>query len=187
MEHVLTLAGQAATAFVVLILFRAFWHKITAYLEVVGFAQDYELVPERWTYGLVRALTVLEGIAILALAFPATRLAGAVLAAGLFAGYGVIMALALKQGKTQIECGCGGTPQVVSPVTLARNAVLVVLALGAGLAPNLAPDAPVGMWAAGAAILVALTLWLSLTVAETLDATRARVQRLANPTSSKEV
>lgn len=183
MEHVLTLAGQAATAFVVLILFRAFWHKITSYLEVVGFAQDYELVPERWTYGLVRALTVLEGIAILLLALPATRLAGAVLAAGLFAGYGVIMALALKQGKTQIECGCGGTPQIVSPVTLARNGVLVVLALGAGLAP----DAAVGVWAAGAAILVALTLWLSLTVAETLDATRARVQRLANPTSSKEV
>lgn len=183
MEHVLTLAGQAATTFVVLILFRAFWHKITAYLEVVGFAQDYELVPERWTYGLVRALTVLEGIAILALALPMTRLLGAALAAGLFAGYGVIMVLALKQGKTQIECGCGGTPQVVSSVTLARNALLVALALGAGLAP----DAAVGVWAAAAAILVALTLWLSLTVAETLDATRARVMRLANPTSSKEV
>lgn len=183
MENVLTLAGQAATAFVVLILFRAFWHKTTSYLEVVGFAQDYELVPERWTYGLVRALTVLEGIAILTLALPMTRLFGAVLAAGLFAGYFVLMALALKQGKTQIECGCGGTPQVVSVVTLLRNAVLVALALGAGLAP----DAPVGVWAAGAAILVALTLWLSLTVAETLDATRARVERLANPTSSKEV
>lgn len=169
MAAVLTLGGQAATAFVVLILFRAVWHKATAYLQVVGFAQGYGLIPDRLAYPAVRALTGAEALAIVLLALPPTRMAGGLIAALLFAAYAIAMALALRAGRREIDCGCGGAPQIVSGATLARNGVLILLALGAAAAPA----TPVGALPAAAAILVAVTLWLSLTVAETLDANRA--------------
>ena len=148
------LASVTITAFLVIILARAAWHKIDRFLETVGFAQGYGLVPEAAAAPVVRALSAAELAAILALLVPATRPIGGLAAAVLFAGYGLAMAEALRQGRTRIECGCGGPPQLVSGFTLARNTGLA----GLGLAVAFLPVASVPPWGALVAIVAALVL-----------------------------
>lgn len=159
-----SLASLTLTAFLVVVLARACWHKIDRFLETVGFAQGYGLVPEHWTAPLVRALTVAEAATILALVLPATRPLGGIAATALFAGYGVLMGAALYRGQTRIECGCGGPPQVVSGLTLGRNAGLVVIAVLVAILP-VATVTPPG---AAMAILAALVLAAQHGVAEKL-------------------
>jgi hypothetical protein len=97
-----------------------------------------------------RALTllavVLEGGAC-ALLFSSGQLlrAGALLAAALFATYWVALAVALREGRTAIDCGChfGSHRPEISGFDLKRNAVLIALAAavlaGARFAAPLTP------------------------------------------------
>jgi hypothetical protein len=80
------------------------------------------------------AFWVLPGAEALAAALLLTpwRWIGAALAAGLLLLYGAVMALQRIQGRTP-DCGCGGEPISVSWALVARNLVLVCLALTAGL------------------------------------------------------
>lgn len=148
------LASVTITTFLVIVLTRACWHKIDRFLETVGFAQGYGLVPDHWAGPIVRGLTLAEALAVLALAVPATRPFGGLAAATLFAGYGLLMAAALMQGRSHIDCGCGGPPQIVSRFTLTRNAVLT----GLGLAVAALPVAAVAPTEAAVAIAAALML-----------------------------
>lgn len=161
-----TLASVTITAFLVIVLARAAWHKLDRHLETVGFAQGYGLVPDAWAGPIVRALTAAEAAAIAALLVPAMRPFGGLAAAGLFAGYGLAMAAALASGRRQIDCGCGGPPQIVSAFTLARNAVLT----GLGLAVAALPVTPVPRLGALVAIVAALLLAAQYGVAERLAA-----------------
>ncbi len=165
------LASVTVTAFLVIVLARAAWHKLDRFLETVGFAQGYGLVPDAWAAPAVRALTAAEVATVVALVLPATRPLGGLAAAGLFLGYGVLMAAALLGGRRRIECGCGGPPQLVSGLTLARNAVLAAL----GLAAAVLPAATVPPLDALVAILVAMVLAAQYGVAEKLAAHRAHV------------
>lgn len=150
-----SLASVTITSFLAIVLARAAWHKADRFLETVGFAQGYGLVPDAWAAPIVRALTVAEALTVAALLLPGLRWIGAVSAATLFAGYGVLMLLALRQGRHRIDCGCGGAPQIVSTFTLARNAALTLLALVlAGLPADLVSPA-------GAATAIAAALVLS--------------------------
>lgn len=175
------LFGLAGTALVVVILLQAFWHKTTAFWEVVGFARDYDLIPESWTAPAVRGLAGAEAVAILLLLLPVTRPFGGLVAGVLFAGYGLAMFAALRAGKTSIQCGCGGPPQIISAVTLGRNAVLTLIAFGVAIVPS-GQVVPVQ---AGAAVLVALTLWFAIIVLETLDANRGQMRRAAAQNAKK--
>lgn len=166
MADAASLASVTITAFLAIVLARAVWHKAGAFLETVGFAQGYGLVPDAWTAPAVRALIAAETATIAALLVPAARPLGGLAAAGLFAGYGLLMAAALANGRTRIECGCGGAPQVVSGLTLARNAVLAAF----GLAVALLPVATVPPLAAAIAIATALVLAGQYAVAEKLGA-----------------
>lgn len=161
-----SLASVTITAFLVIVLARAAWHKIDRFLETVGFAQGYGLVPEAWAAPIVRALTAAEIATIVALLVLATRPLGGLVAAGLFAGYGLLMAAALRRGQTRIECGCGGAPQVVSGLTLMRNAVLAAL----GLTVAALPATTVPPAGALIAIAAALVLAAQYAVAEKLGA-----------------
>ncbi|MTH78030.1 MauE/DoxX family redox-associated membrane protein [Paracoccus aestuariivivens] len=136
MHQLAPITAVALTTFVALILIRSVWHKSQAFLETVGFAQGYGLVPDGWTPAIVRTLTVTEAAIVLALLVPPLHAAAGLMAAGLFAGYGLLMAVALSRGQTEIDCGCGGAPQRISGVTLARNAVLTALALGIATMPS---------------------------------------------------
>lgn len=154
----------AATVLVVVILARAAWHKTSQFLPSVGFAQDYGVLPEALVPTALRLLALAEAATVLLLLLPATRQIGGLGAAGLFLGYGLLMALALSRGKTRIDCGCGGAPQIVSGATVARNAVLA----GVALAIAAAPLQVVGPWGAALGILAGLMLTLLYTIAETL-------------------
>lgn len=129
MASLAALGSVTITTFLVVVLARAAWHKADRFLETVGFAQDYGIVPDSWVAPIVRSLALIEAGTVLALVFSQSRAAGGLIAAGLFAGYAAIMARAMLGGKRRIDCGCGGVPQVVSAFTLARNAALTALAL----------------------------------------------------------
>jgi hypothetical protein len=148
-----SLASVTLTAFLVIVLARACWHKLDRFLETVGFAQGYGLVPESWAAAIVRALALAEAATILLLLVPASRPLGGLAAGGLFAGYGVVMAAAFLQGRRRIECGCGGPPQIVSAFTLARNAGLAALGLAVAALP-VTTVPPMGAVIALAAALV---------------------------------
>ncbi|UXU76525.1 MULTISPECIES: MauE/DoxX family redox-associated membrane protein [unclassified Paracoccus (in: a-proteobacteria)] len=161
-----TLASVTITGFLAILLARSLWHKTGRFLETVGFAQGYGLLPEAWTAPVVRLLIAVEATSLLALLWPGLRQTGGVLAAALFAGYGLAMALALARGRSRIECGCGGPPQIVSAYTLMRNGVLTLLALALALLPA----GTVSPAEAAAAILAALML----------SAIHATIERLAS-------
>ncbi|MBU3028738.1 MauE/DoxX family redox-associated membrane protein [Paracoccus marinaquae] len=159
-----SLASVTITSFLAVVLVRAAWHKAEGFLETVGFAQGYGLVPDAWAAPIVRALTAIEVAIVLALLVPSLRPLGGLAAAALFAGYGLLMATALMQGRSRIECGCGGAPQIVSAFTLARNALLALM----GLTLAFLPVATVRPLEAAAAIAAALVLAAILTVTEKL-------------------
>lgn len=129
MTTLASLASVTITSFLVIVLARAAWHKADHFLETVGFAQGYGLIPDAQAVRVVRALMLVEGLTVIAFLLPAFRTIGALSAAAIFFGYGVVMALALRQGRHQIDCGCGGAPQIVSAFTLIRNATLTCLSL----------------------------------------------------------
>lgn len=157
MAPLASLAAITLTGFLVIVLARAVWHKLDRFLETVGFAQGYQLIPERWTAPVVRGLTIAEAAAVLALIAPGLRPLGGLLAAGLFAGYGALMAVALSRGRSRIDCGCGGPPQIVSAFTLARNAVLTLMAATVAFMPPVAAaPADVAAAVAGALVLAAV-------------------------------
>ncbi len=167
-------AGAAGTAFVAVILLRAAWHKTAHHLEAVGYAQAYGLLPESRVPIAVRVLAGLEWMAAAALVVPALSAAGASVAALLFAGYGIAMILALRAGRTEIDCGCGGAPMPVSALLVARNAGFV--AISASL-PFLA-DGPLPALGAVAAIAAGLTLCAVAGLGEGLAANAARIRKL---------
>jgi hypothetical protein len=57
----------------------------------------------------------------------------ALASAALLALYAVAIAANLLRGRRGIDCGCGAHPQPLGPHLLARNAVLIALALAAAL------------------------------------------------------
>lgn len=164
MEALAPLASVTITIFLVIVIMRAAWHKVERYLETVGFAQGYGLVPDHWAAPIVSGLTVIEVSTVLALLIPGVRMLGGVAAAILFTGYGLIMAIALMQGRSQIDCGCGGVPQIVSGYTLTRNAVLAGLAVIVAVLPAQA----IGPVDAAAAIAAALVFAAIYAVVEKL-------------------
>ena len=166
------LTSLAVTAFLVALLSRAAWHKGQAFAETTGFAIGYALVPSRLVPVILRALIGAETLAVTLLLLPGTRAAGALLAAGLFLGYGALMMAALLRGQRQIECGCGGPPQIVSPLTIARNGALAAFALAVAALPA----ATVGSAGAVLALTAGLVAWAIYAVAEKLASHLPHIQ-----------
>lgn len=166
-------AGAALAAFLALLFVRAAWHKLAERLESEGHVRAYGVLPEAWAPVAPPALAAAEIAAALALALPATRAVGAGLAIALLLGYATAIALALRAGKTEIDCGCGGPAQPLSPALIGRNLALAALALGAAAAPatTLGPSGAAASVAGGA------TLWLLYALIETLLANAARMRR----------
>jgi len=69
---------------------------------------------------------------------PASRSLAALVAAALIALYAAAIGINLWRGRRDIDCGCAGPDQAqpLRPVLLARNAVLVALALLASVHPQ---------------------------------------------------
>ncbi len=114
----------AATAFEKLRDLRAFR------VALIGYA----LLPERFAAAVAVALATCElalGVALLAPAAWQLRAPALLASAALLALYGAAIALNLARGRRDIDCGCAGPAarQPLSEWLLARNAMLVAMAL----------------------------------------------------------
>ena len=154
---------------------RAVLEKATNSAIHVATLRDYRLLPEALAPRAAAVLLALEGMTLAALMLPSLRTIAALAAIGLLALYAVAMALALRAGRTEIECGCGGSGQIVSWGLVARNVVLM-----AGRRPDRPSARTRAMgwvdYAQGAcAILIA---WLLLAIAEKAIESQAAIRRL---------
>jgi hypothetical protein len=95
---------------------------------------NYRVAPGRVALFASWVLPVLQlATAILLLAWAA---AGAILGLALLAVFTAAIAINLRRGRMEIDCGCGGADgQQISRGLLVRNAVLMLVLLPAGTAP----------------------------------------------------
>jgi hypothetical protein len=133
MDPVIDLTLRTALA---LLFVAAAGHKLRDPGRFRATLADYRLLPA----GIVSPAAVLlvgaEVAVAGALLAPACRTAGQLGAAGLLLLYGGAIAINLVRGRRHIDCGCAGPAarQPISEWLVARNAVLVALAL-VGLLP----------------------------------------------------
>jgi len=135
-------------------------HKLRAPLHYSAIVEDYRLLPAGTGTVAAGALGVLEALGAVAILLPATRTAGLAAAGVLFALYFAAIALNLRRGRSDIDCGCGAPAERrrLSGALLVRNALLAVVALALAFA---APAARATGWfdslvALGAGIAAAL-------------------------------
>jgi hypothetical protein len=93
----------------------------------------YRLVPAAAVPAAAAGAVALELALALALLAPVAGAAAALASAALLALYALAIAVNLLRGRRGIDCGCGAHPQALGPHLLARNAVLIALALAAAL------------------------------------------------------
>jgi len=129
MTALLPLFSLTFIVFTLLLFVRAALHKTSDFLEYQGFVADYQLVPETWVKTIALVSVAAEVSVIVLLLIEVTRPTGLVLAAALLLCYGIAMAINIHRGHTRIECGCGGTPQLLGRSLLWRNLALSVIAL----------------------------------------------------------
>lgn len=169
MSDVLQLFSLSFVVFTLLLFLRAALHKAFDLLEFQGFVADYDLLPEALVKPASYLLITLELLTVALLLFSASCSLGLLLAAALLCLYGAAILLNLRRGHTRIECGCGGTPQLLNRNLLLRNAVLVVLAL---LPVAVTPHAS-GSIDVAVAVLAGVCLWVLYALLEQINATHA--------------
>lgn len=128
----------AAAVSVAVILASAASHKWRAPGRFVRQLEDYQLLPQALLKPFSRLLPLVEGGVAFALLVPVSRSLAALAAAALIALYAAAIGINLWRGRRDIDCGCAGPDQAqpLRPVLLARNAVLVALALLASVHPQ---------------------------------------------------
>jgi hypothetical protein len=173
------LLHNVAVGFAALVFARSILEKVTQYSLFVARVRDYRIIAERLTPLAATTALGLEVATLLALLVPRGNFLGAISAIGLFALYGVAMGHALRAGRTEIECGCGGQGQVVSWLLVIRN---VVFAAIAGLV--LLPTAVRSLSGLEIGIVVCAIIigWLLLATAEKSIETAATIRRLESET-----
>jgi hypothetical protein len=127
----------AAAITVAVILASAATHKLRAPARFASQLENYQLLPQALVRPVARILPWLEAVLAFTLLVPMARHFAALGAAALLASYALAIAINLWRGRRDIDCGCAGPQQdqPIRPLLLARNAVLVSLALLASLAP----------------------------------------------------
>ncbi|WP_343573680.1 MauE/DoxX family redox-associated membrane protein [Pseudomonas sp. QE6] len=128
----------ASAVSISVILANAATHKLRAPGRFTKQLEDYQLLPRALLKPVARGLPLLEIGVAFALLVPASRAGAALIAALLLALYAAAIGFNLWRGRRDIDCGCSGPDQAqpLRPVLLARNAILVGLALAAGLSPQ---------------------------------------------------
>jgi len=129
MNDIFNLFNLTFLIFTALLFLRAAWHKVADFTEFQGFMADYQLLPERLVPPMAACLVILESSAVVLMLVPATRNVGLLLAAALLLLYALAIGINLQRGHRRVECGCGGTPQLLSGSLIVRNLLLTLLAL----------------------------------------------------------
>src|SRR5262245_55902180 len=83
-------------------------HKLRDWPRFTGALADYRVLPTHALPIAAPILVALEVAAAVLVFSPATRVAGAWLAATLLACYAGALAINLRRGRTSIDCGCLG-------------------------------------------------------------------------------
>ncbi|MBY0278230.1 methylamine utilization protein MauE, partial [Candidatus Binatia bacterium] len=134
MDPVLAVVVRGALA---LLFAVAALHKLRS-RDAFGATLDaYAVLPHALSAPLARAVPVVEIAAAVLLVTPRAAAAGGALAAMLLAIYALAMGVNLLRGRRDLDCGCmgPGARSPIGPGLIVRNALLIAVALVAGLAP----------------------------------------------------
>jgi hypothetical protein len=114
----------------------ASWHKWRALAEFEAVLVNYRLVPRPVAHVLRIAVPALELLLALALAYGPTRPAAAVAGGALLLVYAAAIAINLRRGRRDLDCGCAAWNErrPIAPWMIVRNIVLAGI-LAASLAP----------------------------------------------------
>ncbi len=124
------LTAQLA-AFLAFLLLASAVHKAFRWPQTRRAVRDFAGVPAAVSSMTALAAALIEALAGALLFAPAHRPAGAVLAALLWTAYSVLIVRAIVQGRREVDCGCsfGRAHRPLGAFHVARNALLVLLAL----------------------------------------------------------
>ena len=160
------------------ILFTGASHKLRAPHRFARQIEDYALLSGAAISLVARALPVVEVLIAVALLVPGLRIWGAASAGLLLAIYSGAIAINLWRGRRDIDCGCSG-PELERPLSaalLARNGVLIVMAVLAGLPTGAVALHGFGLFLIGASVAAVLILY---TATEGLLTNQPRLKSLS--------
>jgi len=105
--------------------------KILSWQELPGVIQNFRVLPRGWVQPAAMVLPLLEAVLAVGLLIDAAHPWAPLLAALLFAAFGVALTVNYARGRRHIDCGCfrSGLKQTLTPAILLRNAVLTLCAL----------------------------------------------------------
>ncbi|MCG6228448.1 MauE/DoxX family redox-associated membrane protein [Vibrio furnissii] len=169
--------------FFVLVFIQAALHKGSDLRRFSGYINQYSRHFEPRAYPLAVLLLVCEIAAVALSITPATNALGEGLMLLLLVGYTLAMSLQLRSGQREIDCGCGGTPIVVSRRTLMRNATLMVLAGSMLLTAN----QPITSLSLALAIGGGMLLWFGYYLLEQLMHNHDLILKIAQHDQEKDV
>jgi hypothetical protein len=155
MDPLLTLVVATSIG---LLFFTAARHKLNGGRRFEAQLAAYRLLPESLLRPVAKTLPWLELAVAVALLVRLTRTPAALVATTLLLGYALAMAVNIKRGRAEIDCGCGDQPQALSGWLLLRNAVLAIATMSL-----VAPVTERALGMADMWFMVVLTAALSLT------------------------
>lgn len=169
--------------FFVLVFIQAALHKGSDLRRFSGYISQYSRHFEPRAYPLAVLLLVCEIAAVALSITPATNAVGEGLMLLLLISYTFAMSLQLRSAQREIDCGCGGTPIVVSRRTLMRNATLMVLAGSMLLTAN----QPITSLSLALAIGGGVLLWFGYYLLEQLMHNHDLILKIAQHDQEKDV
>lgn len=105
-------------------------HKVMRQREFMLALDGYGLTPRKFGPAIAYMLATAEAVCAAMLVVPALSSAGAIFAATIFGGYGIVMIQAIVRGRSGIDCGChfGSQPSGLGWALVFRNAALIGVA-----------------------------------------------------------
>lgn len=161
------------------LFFAAALHKLQQPAEFRAALEGYGVLPPAMVGPALRLIPLAEAALALGLLLPQTRSLAALWGAALLLAYAAAMTLVVAQGRRTQDCGCGmgGVSQPVSAALVARNVVLVLLALNAARATG-RRELFTYDWAL--VVLMALVGIVLYAIVNTLVASQATTRKIAN-------
>ena len=128
---------HASTATLSALLLLGAWSKLRDFALFRDAVENYQLLPRAIAAPVAWVLAGSEALAGALLLAQPLRAVGALLALSLLAVVSGAIALNVARGRTQIDCGCGGTHHTpLSPGLLVRNGAPALLAAAAAAPGN---------------------------------------------------
>ena len=168
--------GLTCRLLLTLVLGSALVGKLRAPRQFMGILREYRIIPRGFTGLAVGGVMVAEAFAALGLWWPFLRPSASDVAVLLLLTYAAAIAANLIRGRDGIDCGCSfcGAKESLSWMLVARNLVLMLVALVAGSAE---PTAGFGLgWMV--ALAAALALSICYRTLDLLASHRPRLERL---------